>query len=340
MTGRLRVALVGAGLAARSHALDIVTDDTMNLAGVVGTASPSAAAMADTFGGVAYQCLDAMLEDTSVDGVVIAVPPRKVFKVLERVVQAGKPCLAEKPVAASGGDQRLLEQFARQDVPAAAPFNRRYAPHVKQAHAVLMAGEVGDITGVDAVWRGPYSDRFGPAGGTYRAFAGTREGALLDSGSHALDTISLLLGGIADASVGPVSLTCNQRGAETAGDMSFTVGRAGAALRLIDVPASPACGGWHIRVSGTDGAVTIDDRGCFIEKPPGTTRAVAPAGEMTRPVSDLCRLSQGSDALGTGLDEVAALSDLVTAIYAAASTERTPWRRPRGKALGRLNGAC
>lgn len=340
MTGRLRVAIVGAGLAARSHALDIVTDDTMELTGIVGAGSPSAAAMADTFGGIAYQCLDAMLEDAAVDGVVVAVPPQEVFKVLERVAQVGKPCLAEKPIATSGAHLRLLKQFSSEDAAVVAPFNRRYAPHVSQARMMIAAGEIGEITAVDAVWRGPYDDRFGPDGGTYRAFAGPREGVLLDSGSHALDAISLLLGDIAGACTGPVSLTCNQHGAEIAGDASFTIGPVSVTLGLIDVPAGPTCGGWHVRVQGTRGAVTVDERRCVIEKPQGTTEVIALAGEMTRPVSDLNRLSEGGDALGTGLREIADLSDLVIAIYSAASPGRAPWRRPRGKALGRLNGAC
>ena len=340
MTGQLRVALVGAGLAAQSHALDIVTDDTLELAGIVGTASPSAAALAGTFGGVAYRCLDAMLDDGAVDGVIIAVPPRAVFGVLERVTETGKPCLVEKAVATAESGLDLLEKLVRRKAPVIAPFNRRYAPHARQARAVLAAGEVGDIVGVDAVWRGPYRDRFGTDGGTYRATACTREGVLLDSGAHALDAISLLLGGIAGARVGQAALRCNPRGAEIEGEVSFVAGPVSVALRLIAVPEAHACGGWRIHVRGTDGGLVLDHQGYTVEDPHGGLRIMVPAAEMSRPVSDLHRLSHRSGALGTGIDEVLTLSDLMIAIYSAASAGLVPWRRPRGKALGRLNGAC
>ncbi len=340
MTGQLRVALVGAGLAAHSPALAILTDDTLELAGIVGTASQSAAVMARTFGGVAYQCLDAMLSDSTVDGVVIAVPPRAGFGVLERVTETGKPCLVEKPVATAESGLHLLEKLVRRKAPVLAPFNRRYAPHVRQARAVLAAGEVGDIVSVDAVWRGPYRDRFGTDGGTYRASACTREGVLLDSGAHALDAISLLLGGVAGARLGQAALRCNSRGAEVEGEVSFIMGPVSVALRLIAVPEAPACGGWRIHVRGTDGGLVLDHQGYTVEDLHGGLRIVVPAIEMSRPVSDLHRLSHGSEALGTGINEVMALSDLMIAIYGAASAGLAPWRRPRGKALGRLNGAC
>ena len=340
MTRPLRAALVGAGLAARSHALDIVTDDAMELAGIVAATPQSAVAMTRLFGGEVYQSLDAMLDDRSVTGVVVAVPPRAAFEVLKRVTETCRPCLAEKPVATSKDDLPLLEHLTRSNAPVIAPFNRRYQRHLRQAHDMLAAGEIGEVVGVDAVWRGPYRERFGTDGGTYRASAGCREGVLLDSGAHALDAISLLLGGVTGARADSAALSCNFRGAEVAGAVSFAVERVSVALRLIDVPGAPACGGWRIEVFGTDGGVTVDDRGCAIKDPHGTLRLVAPAAEMARPVSDLHRLSQGNEALGTGLDEVTALSDLTIAIYDAALARRTSWLRPRGKALGRLNGAC
>jgi predicted dehydrogenase len=340
VTGRLRVALVGAGLAAHSHALDIVTDDSLELAGIVATASPSAAAMAATFGGVAYRCLDAMLDDSAIDGVVIAVPPCAVFGALERVTETGKPCLVEKPVATAESGLHLLKKLVRRKPPVIAPFNRRYTLHVRQARAVLAAGEVGAIIGVDAVWRGPYRDRFGTDGGTYRASACAREGVLLDSGAHALDAISLLLGGVAGARVGQAALSCNAHGAEVEGEVSFIVGPVSVALRLMAFQEAPACDGWRIHVRGTDGGLVLDHQGYTVKDQHGGLRIVVPAAEMSRPVSDLHRLNHGSDALGTGIDEVMTLSDLMIAIYGAASGGLVRWRRPRGKALGRLNGAC
>jgi predicted dehydrogenase len=340
VTRPLRVALVGAGLAARSHALDIVTDDTLELTGIVTATFESAASMAETFGCHAYECLDAMLGDRSVAGVVIAVPPRATFEVLERVAETGRPCLAEKPVATSKDSTLLLEHLAQAGSPVAAPFNRRYQPHVRYARAVLEAGEVGEITNIEAMWRGPYRERFASGSGTYRASACSREGALLDSGTHALDAISLLLNGIADTRVGPVALSCNPRGAEVEAEVSFKAGSVTVIVRMTDVPQGSSCGEWRIQVYGADGGLALDDRGCAVADQRGRQRFTMPAGEMARPVSDIHRIRHGGDTLGTTLSDVVDLSGLATAIYDSTSASRVPWQRPRGKALGRLNGAC
>jgi predicted dehydrogenase len=340
VTRPLRVALVGAGLAAKSHALDIVTDETLELVGIVTATFESAASMAQMFGGHAYECLDAMLDDRSVDGVVIAVPPRATFEVLERVAETGRPCLAEKPVATSKASILLLEHLARTSSPVVAPFNRRYQPHVRHARAVLEAGKVGRVTNIEAMWRGPYRDRFASGSGTYRASACSREGVLLDSGTHALDAISLLLNGIADTRVGPVVLRCNPRGAEVEAEVSFTAGSIRVILRMTDVPQGPSCGGWRIQVRGADGQLALDEQGCAVADQHGRRRFTMAVDEMTRPVSDIHRIRHGGDALGTRLADVVDLSGLATAIYDSVSASRMPWRRPRGKALGRLNGAC
>jgi predicted dehydrogenase len=340
VTRPLRIALVGAGLAARSHALDIVTDDALELTGIVTATLESAASMAQMFGGHAYECLDAMLDDRSVDGVVISVAPRATFEVLERVAETGRPCLAEKPVATSKDSIFLLEHLMRASSPVAAPFNRRYQPHIRHARAVLEAGEVGEITNIEAVWRGPYRDRFAGGSETYRASACSREGVLLDSGTHALDAISLLLNGIADTRVGPVALSCNPRGAEVEAEASFTAGSVRVILRMTDVPRGPSCGGWRIQVRGAEGELVLDGRGCAVADQRGKRRFTVPAGEMTRPVCDIHRICHGGDALGTPLADLVDLSGLVSAIYDSASASHVPWQRPRGKALGRLNGAC
>ncbi len=338
MTGRLRVALVGAGLAARSHALDIVTDDNLELAGVVGTNSSSASNLADMFGGVVYPDLEALLGDPAVGGVIAAVPPRAVFDVLDRVAEAGIPCLAEKPVATCQRQLSRLEHLVRCEAPIAAPFNRRYQPHVR--HAASATAAIGEITVVQASWSGPFRARFEENSGTYRARARRREGVVTDSGVHALDAVSLLLGGMAATSVQTAALVCNARGADVEGRFTFDSGRATVEVSLADTPVGPDCGEWQIRLLGSNACMRVDERECVIEGLDGGGHQVTAAGTMNRPVSDLHTMISGGNPAGTMLGELLAISRLVSAVYDTAVPESSAWLRPRGKALGRLNGAC
>jgi predicted dehydrogenase len=337
VSDRLRVALVGAGLAARSHALDVITDDSLELVGVAGTSSPSTADLADTFGGVVYPDIDALLDDPTIDGVIVAVPPRAVFGVLDRVAEAAKPCLAEKPVAASRKQIRRLENLIRRHAPIAAPFNRRYQSHVQQAASA--ARTLGEITEVQASWSGPFRARFEEGSSTYRASAQRREGVITDSGTHALDAISLLVGGLAAATVKTATLVCNERGADVEGRFVFSTGPATVEVALTDAPVGPDCGEWQIRLLGSKARLHLDEHRCVIEDPHGI-RQVTPTRPMDRPVSDLHALAAGRNPVGTALGEVLAISKLVSAIYDVAFPEQSVWLRPRGKALGRLNGAC
>jgi len=338
VTERLRVALVGAGLAARSHALDIVTDDSLELAGVAGGNSSSASDLAGLFGGVVYPDLEALLSDPAVDGVIVAVPPSAVFDVLDRVAEAGTPCLAEKPVATCQEQLSRLERLVRCEAPVAAPFNRRYQPHVRYAASAMAA--LGEIAVIQASWSGPFRARFGEDSGTYRARARRREGVVTDSGAHALDAVSLLLGGMTAISVRTAALACNDRGADVEGRFTFDSGGVAVEVSLADTPAGPGCGEWQIRVRGSNACLCVDEHECVVQSQDGGGRQVTAAGTMDRPVSDLRALISREKPAGTALGELLAVSGLVSAVYDMALPGSPHWLRPRGKALGRLNGAC
>jgi predicted dehydrogenase len=332
----LRVGLVGAGLAGRSHAFDIVTEPGMSVAGAVGTGSPRAAEMTAEFGGVVYPDLDALLSDATVGAVVIAVPPSAVFGIVDRVTQSGIPALVEKPVAAKEADLSSLLRAVRCSGHVSVPFNRRYQPHVRAAAAALAAGDLGEVHTVIATWHGPYQVRFQTGSGTYRATAGTRQGVLTDSGVHALDLIALMLGGVGKPVVKAVAIRRNDRGADVQADVTWEDAATGVtvSLAVIDTPRATAGGEWTFTACGSVGNLVLDGQGMRLD---GARGRQVPAGQMERPVTDLLRLQDGLAPVGASLAVAAELSSVLMAIYDSA---RAALHRPRWKALGRLNGAC
>ncbi|WP_280369736.1 Gfo/Idh/MocA family protein [Nocardia wallacei] len=328
----LGVAVIGAGLAARSHALDIVTDPTMELVGVVSAHEDSAARFADMFGGKVFPDIDAVVTDTSVEAVVVAVPPTAVFDVAE-MIDAETPCLIEKPVPVTAMEQQRLAFLADHRPRMVAPFNRRYQPSILRAAQLIQSGAIGRATAIDAVWRGPYSMRFTPDGGTYRGTAGPRHGVLADTGSHTLDLISLLLGGIASPNRFSGTVIRNVRGAEIAAELE-SAGDTEIRIVIADDSAAADCGDWSMTVTCEDGRIEITEHGHLVRRPGSRRPELHPAEPMHRPVTDLTRILEGSAPFGTPLRDVMSIGDVIIAAH------RTEWIRPRGKALGRLNGSC
>ncbi|PSK27953.1 gfo/Idh/MocA family oxidoreductase [Nocardia seriolae] len=328
----IRVGVIGTGLAAQSHALDIVTDPSMDLLGVVSAHRDSATRFADMFGGKAYPNVEALITDTAVDTIVVAVPPTAVFDIAE-LIPADTPCLIEKPVPVTSSERRRLASLAECRPRMVAPFNRRYQPSIQRAVRLLQSGALGRVVDVDAVFRGPYGTRFAPGSGTYRSAAGPRHGVLVDTGSHALDLISLLLGELPSPNTLRSNLIRNERGTEISAELEFS-GTTATRITVSDDAAASDRGYWSATVACEDGQVEVTDHGNLI-RPKGSRQPQAQAAEpMRRPVTDLALILEGTAPFGTPLADVLTIGDVIIAAH------RTEWIRPRGKALGRLNGSC
>ncbi|WP_067682386.1 Gfo/Idh/MocA family protein [Nocardia miyunensis] len=333
----LRIAIIGAGLAGRSHALDIVTDPTMQLAGVAAAHQDSAGCFADDFGTAVYPNAEAILSDRHIDAVVIAVPPKVVFDIAEGV-DTEKPCLIEKPIPATVADRRRLVRLAADHPHMIVPFNRRYQPTVLHAADCLQSGVLGAVVSVDAVWRGPYAARFAPSSGTYRSHAGPRHGVLIDTGSHALDVLAVLLGQLPHPSRLSSRITGNLHGTDIAAELVFE-GEPRTRVALVDDPGAHDCGGWSVTATCEQGSLHLAEDGLLIHTPSLAVQR-HPAEPMERPVTDLVRIRDGSPPLGASLREILPIGDIVIAAHNRSCRTASTWIRPRGKALGRLNGSC
>jgi predicted dehydrogenase len=111
---RVRAALVGAGNIAGRYATRILASDGLELAGATDVIPGRGEAFAAEHGGVAYESLDALLADDTVDLVVNLTAPQVHAEVTTAALEAGKHVHSEKPLALRHEDAVRLTELARE----------------------------------------------------------------------------------------------------------------------------------------------------------------------------------------------------------------------------------
>jgi predicted dehydrogenase len=134
---------------------------------------PSARATAD---------LDELLSDPQLDAIVVATPVPSHAKLAQRVLEAGKHCFVEKPLAQSLADAEQVAAVAREsDGVLMVGHLLEYHPGVEKLKQIADSGDLGDIHYV-------YSNRLNL--GKLRA----DENALWSLGAHDVSVILRLAG--------------------------------------------------------------------------------------------------------------------------------------------------
>ena len=142
---RLRVGVVGAGAWGRNHVrtvagladaeLAAVCDSDAKVRERIAKQYPAALVTAD---------IGALLE--RVEAVVIAAPAAAHAALALRCIEAGKPCLVEKPFALSAADaQRVARCAAEQQVPVLAGHLLLFHPAVDRLRTMIRGGELGRV---------------------------------------------------------------------------------------------------------------------------------------------------------------------------------------------------
>jgi predicted dehydrogenase len=87
-----------------------------------------------------------VLEDESIDGVLIATPIATHRRLVEQALQAGKHVLVEKPMASTSADaQQLIALAARRDLILMPGHTFLYSPPVVRIKQMIDAGQLGDL---------------------------------------------------------------------------------------------------------------------------------------------------------------------------------------------------
>jgi predicted dehydrogenase len=136
-----------------------------------------------------------MLDDKSIDVVHNCTPNFMHLAINKDILNAGKHCVSEKPLATTSKDSALLVALAKKKgLVNAVNFNYRYYPLVQHTAAVVRKNELGRIFAVQGcymqdwlLYETDWNWRLEPN------FAG-RSRAMADIGSHWFDLIQFVLG--------------------------------------------------------------------------------------------------------------------------------------------------
>lgn len=97
----------------------------------------------------AYDDYRKLLQDPEIEVVHDCAPNYLHFEINSAILNAGKHCLSEKPLATTTKESKaLVELAARSGKVAAVNFNYRFYPLVQHARAMCRAGEVGEVYAV------------------------------------------------------------------------------------------------------------------------------------------------------------------------------------------------
>jgi UDP-N-acetyl-2-amino-2-deoxyglucuronate dehydrogenase len=186
-----KVGLIGLGMAVTPHAKSLL--DLKERAQVAYAYSPSAArrkSFAERFPFPQCDRLETILEDRSVNAVLVLTPPNTHLEIASRCAAAGKHVLLEKPLEISTARAEQLVQACK-NVKLGVVLQHRFRPAAEKLRERLK--DLGQIVSASAAipnWR-PQSYYDQPGRGTRARDGG---GVLLTQGIHTLDLFLSFVG--------------------------------------------------------------------------------------------------------------------------------------------------
>jgi len=146
MERKINIGVIGAGRIGRVHAENLAYRiPEANLVAVSDIFVEAAESLAAELGVAAYQDHRPILEDESIDAVLICSSTDTHAQLIEEVAEAGKQIFCEKPIALDLGKiDSALAAVERAGVKLQIGFNRRFDPNFRRVREIVAAGEIGE----------------------------------------------------------------------------------------------------------------------------------------------------------------------------------------------------
>ena len=247
-----RVAVIGYGGMGGWHTRYLLKSDVCELAGIYDI-KPERAALARENGIYAYDSLEELLRDKSVELVTIAVPNDLHKPLAIQCMAAGKNVISEKPVTVSSADlQEMIDASHRYNKLFTVHQNRRWDCDYLMMKQVYASGELGEVTAVESRIHG---SRGIP--GDWRGMPEHGGGMILDWGVHLIDQ---MLGIVTDRKIESVYCRCNHITNYNVDDgfrmeLYFEQGL----VALIEVGTSNFISMPRFYMTGTNGSAMVND---------------------------------------------------------------------------------
>ncbi|KAF1299615.1 hypothetical protein BAU15_02940 [Enterococcus sp. JM4C] len=191
----LHFGIIGCGGIARTHALGLVTVANVELKACCDTDEKKGEAFSREFNCQFYRSYQEMLQDSSIDAVIIATPHYLHAKMSIAALTNKKHVLCEKPMATTLEDaKRVLQVAASESVQYHVCYQNRFNPSFVQLKEWVMAEKFGKLRGIRGIltWcrKADYYDS-SDWKGTWVKEGG---GVLINQAIHSIDAITWLVG--------------------------------------------------------------------------------------------------------------------------------------------------
>ncbi|MFZ5963385.1 Gfo/Idh/MocA family protein [Thalassococcus sp. BH17M4-6] len=347
----VRLAIAGLGLVGQRHADAIAQVAGATLCAVVDT-GPQAGAEAARRGIPLFADLDEMIAAERPDGIILSTPtPLHAAQGL-RCVAAGIPALIEKPLADDLDAARdLVEQAEAANVPLLVGHHRRHNPLIRQAKALIDAGQIGTVRAVQATCWFYKPDAYFDAA-PWRKLRGA--GPISVNLVHDVDLIRHLCGEVVSVQA---QAAPSQRGFENedvaAALLTFDTGAIGTItvsdsivapwsweMTSREYPVYPATGQSAYQIGGSHGSLSIPDLTVWSHgavrdwwTPISATSVPQSASDpLVNQIAQFVAVIAGTETpLVSGREGLRSLA-VVDAIQASARTGQTVQLRPRAEA--------
>lgn len=199
--GKKMLAMIGAGMVAKTHVAACVASDAVSLKGILSRTPSKARGLAESAGEAAvYGSVAEIADDESIDFAIIATPPNVRRELVEPLANAGKHILLEKPVGRTFEEAREITDLCKAaGVHLGIVFQHRVRQASSRAAALVAESELGALALVEISvpwWRDQaYYDEAGR--GTYERDGG---GVLISQAIHTIDLALSLTGPVRSVS--------------------------------------------------------------------------------------------------------------------------------------------
>ena len=198
-----RIAVIGLGKMGLSHLAIFSSHPDVELVAACDGLSYLTGVLEKYSGIKCYNDYRAMLEEESLDGVVIATPSSSHATIVQSAIEHGLDIFCEKPFVLDPvqGSEIVSLVDSMQRVTQVG-YHYRFVGSFQEARRIIQAGALGPIHHVRVEARGPVVLR--PTAATWRSKSKEGGGVVYDYACHAIDLVHFLVGNI--ESVGGVVL--------------------------------------------------------------------------------------------------------------------------------------